>query len=1138
MDKRSKEMRSSVFREELETLKMRNYISGTDFTKISSAYDSYIHDLNMEQERIRNQEKKTVPAVQPKPVVQQQKQMPKTQPVKQKKTAEQLRERNLSIILVVGVISLLFGGLILATTGWYFMSEHLKVLSISMISVVFFAMSFIAMKLKITQTAFAFLTLASFFVPIAFLSAAYYQLFGEYLSLTGEGRWLLGVFVGILCFALYMKIAAFFKSKAFTIFTLSTFSITVIFGLLYISPSADWFSFLLVLFNILFLSNIDRLRDEKRLKLFKTCLYSYFQFKLAVESFVIFVFFSGSFLYSIVLLLAAGLLFMMSLRFHTFYHFAFSVIFSYGYVHLLGNLPFHLLDSLFIALLPAIFFMLSIKLKKRKPFFAESFKYTAVAVSLPVFLYMQVAAFFQGFYAETAMALTILAALYIWITMDVKQKAYTFPAVFFLTLSVFHFGVSLNFTNLQQNWLLFIFSTVIYFGLYLFNRAKALKIFALSAVVIPCTVVFLLILDALLVKEWLLLSIWFFIIACAFFITYRQDDSFGRTAGIYGFPISLLLALSTIYGVIGDLSKWYTDQIYLSGHFTGVAFVLLACALACKKWNLKDFFNPFFISALFSYLIAFISLFNIFESHSDMYWTLIFLAGILISGLSVYVYRFGPLWLAVTLFSGLTYLPLGGIIAPNNHSFLAAYFLFGGLFFLLVTEMVAKFSRTGRLYFFWFSHLVNFIAITWVFPVVALGLAGPPLWYIFPVAVYIISAKKAKKTWEKYLFTYAGFTAFSILLFLYSDTFTEMHVTHSVIATAIVAFGFWFFSGDQWKKMYEYYLISVLNFSIFVYIIEGSMPFRLFDVLFVTLIVIFTSYLLHQNKWDIFNGVAFTLSFNIYVLYFLSEDIWIGSIFHLLLIILLLAASRHFYFSIFQKAKPFPAFDWYRVFALIYVLVLISQITDRTDGLFPELFASSTLPVYFVILRTKTGWFIEKKVYDVLLVTSAFYPYFVLFDYIAVPDVLKTEMVCLPFLIAATILLRKIFYVAQVSARIEIGVVALFFLIFIADANWSHTIYDAIIIGTISLIAMVIGFVLKYKSYFLAGTITILLNIFINTEPFWGSLPWWLYLIIGGIALIGTASFFEWKKQKTKITSGDWLKKQKAKINHWFRKWN
>jgi len=84
-----------------------------------------------------------------------------------------------------------------------------------MVSVIFAGMTFIASKLKIEQTSFAFLTLAGLFIPITILSASYYRIFGEYLSLSGGGRGLLGFLGGLLCLAIYCKIADYFKSKIF-----------------------------------------------------------------------------------------------------------------------------------------------------------------------------------------------------------------------------------------------------------------------------------------------------------------------------------------------------------------------------------------------------------------------------------------------------------------------------------------------------------------------------------------------------------------------------------------------------------------------------------------------------------------------------------------------------------------------------------------------------------------------------------------------------------------------------------------------------------------------------------------------------------------------------------------------------------
>ena len=145
----------------------------------------------------------------------------------------------------------------------------------------------------------------------------------------------------------------------------------------------------------------------------------------------------------------------------------------------------------------------------------------------------------------------------------------------------------------------------------------------------------------------------------------------------------------------------------------------------------------------------------------------------------------------------------------------------------------------------------------------------------------------------------------------------------------------------------------------------------------------------------------------------------------------------------------------------------------------------------------------------------------------------------LPLFIIGTILLRKIANQGANKHRLlRSFLVSLLFLILIIDALGGNTLSDALIIGTISLIAVIVGFILKYKSYFFAGTGTILLNVYINTNSLWGQMPWWFYLIIGGIVLIGAASFLEWKKQKENTTSKEILDKNKQRMKDWFNKWN
>lgn len=255
-----------------------------------------------------------------KPVIQKQaikreKPVKPAKPAKPKKTPEQIRERNISVILLTGVILLLFGGLILATTSWGDLNAVLKVLFIGMVSVIFAGMAFIASKLKIEQTSFAFLTLAGLFIPITILSASYYRIFGEYLSLNGGGRGLLGFLGGLLCLAIYCKIADYFKSKIFIFISIFTFAITCYFGLAFVTPTIEWMFLAIGVLNLLLLGNIEQLKNQKALTLFKPFIFQFIQFKIIVETFVILTLFSSNLVYSLTLMVFSVLFLIISVKF-------------------------------------------------------------------------------------------------------------------------------------------------------------------------------------------------------------------------------------------------------------------------------------------------------------------------------------------------------------------------------------------------------------------------------------------------------------------------------------------------------------------------------------------------------------------------------------------------------------------------------------------------------------------------------------------------------------------------------------------------------------------------------------------------------------------------------------------------------
>jgi hypothetical protein len=126
----------------------------------------------------------------------------------------------------------------------------------------------------------------------------------------------------------------------------------------------------------------------------------------------------------------------------------------------------------------------------------------------------------------------------------------------------------------------------------------------------------------------------------------------------------------------------------------------------------------------------------------------------------------------------------------------------------------------------------------------------------------------------------------------------------------------------------------------------------------------------------------------------------------------------------------------------------------------------------------------------------------------------------------------------QLTGRIQWIVLIIVAFVLIQDGMASSTIYDALILGTLSLVSMLTGMFLRIKAYFIVGFGVLFLNVFLQTRPFWGSMPWWAYLLIVGSILIFVASYNEWHKQK--VTKGEetLLSKVKDKLLQKWNEWN
>jgi hypothetical protein len=178
---------------------------------------------------------------------------------------------------------------------------------------------------------------------------------------------------------------------------------------------------------------------------------------------------------------------------------------------------------------------------------------------------------------------------------------------------------------------------------------------------------------------------------------------------------------------------------------------------------------------------------------------------------------------------------------------------------------------------------------------------------------------------------------------------------------------------------------------------------------------------------------------------------------------------------------------------------------------------------------------LTKNILKTLLLISLLIPYYKIIDEIinSVSPYLRTELYVLPFILLTISLKLKIWSNKNVMVKVEWLLLLIISAILMTDALISSTIYDAIIIGVLSLASFLSGMSFKVKSYFFIGSGMLLLTIYTQTKPMWGNMPWWIYLLIGGITLIGFASFHEFQKQNKK----NFLQNQKEKLKQKFKEW-
>lgn len=462
--------RAATFKSEALKLKQLNYINDDTFNTIKHAYDEYDHDYSQQLiQEASHQLSNNISPQKPKPVV----------------SPEEIRERNISIIMIVGVILLLLGGVILATSTWDIMSSLMKTMLIFMVCFLFYGISIVSEKvLKIHKTAYAFLSLSALFLPISILSAGYFELFGPWLSFHGGGRYVLGILGSIICTALYAVNAFKLNSKLFIWFTMVADTVTMMFIVLQIKNTREIFFLGMILYCSLLILLYHKIKDISKLSLLSKELVKYIPIATSFFTVLLLTLSPNCTLNGINIMLSAiAFLALTLVTKQRNYSYIFSTLMAYGMFKFI-HFDFKSIELLLFSLM-GLFFLAMERIYKKDEFLGKLFRVISGIVALATFFIITIFAAINSYEHEYLILLISYMLLFInmsYVSYSIKSKILSYPASLFLMVAGYYSYLLINTSYPIYKMLrdhsnmfgiyMFILSAIIFFFLYYKNNYK------------------------------------------------------------------------------------------------------------------------------------------------------------------------------------------------------------------------------------------------------------------------------------------------------------------------------------------------------------------------------------------------------------------------------------------------------------------------------------------------------------------------------------------------------------------------------------------------------------------------------------------------------------------------------------------
>lgn len=352
-------------------------------------------------------------------------------------TPEQRRERNITTLMAAGVILLLLGGLTLATSNWDVFSSLTKTILVGGIAILFGGLGALSEKvLQIRKTAFTFFVLFALFIPITVLSAGYFELFGEWLSFYGGGRYVLGILTTVVCIPIYFWFGTYFQSKLFSWFTFITSAIGYGYLILSFGLTKEAFYFIYALGNVGFIA-LYHIKKEKNQTIFLKTLPVFIQANLILSTVLILIIFESQLYQSFNIILTAVLyLAMRMVNQRKEYELLFIGFITYGLYQLIQNSILIEYRLLLVVLVPLVLLLVG-RFSDQK--LRMYYQLANGAISILAFLYITV----EGVLLSVGEGSVWLLLGYLVLAGNFTYLSYNSTFSFFKYLAPFYFFVPL-----------------------------------------------------------------------------------------------------------------------------------------------------------------------------------------------------------------------------------------------------------------------------------------------------------------------------------------------------------------------------------------------------------------------------------------------------------------------------------------------------------------------------------------------------------------------------------------------------------------------------------------------------------------------------------------------------------------------